>query len=281
MNSFKSFLIRVFFKFFIRFIVYAASLIPFCYSLVLQTESNISKILLLIISILSCPFLIIIISGLLYAITPKVESGSYKIFSPPFIKWFLKDVLADLVLSSSLLNNIANRIDFLKSIFYRLLGVSNPDTIIMASDVILLDPNRFIFGNNIFIGYSTMISGHFVKNRQLVLTMGEIKNNVQIGACCKIAQGVNIGNNVIIGFGVTIGVNCIIGDNTVIHDATILDDNCVVGENSVVGKKCLIGRKSVVKNNCFIGNYSSIGSSLKIKENSKVSELSVIKKDLI
>ena len=279
MNFFKVFTTRLLFVFILRFLIYGMSLIPFCYVSV-SYESTINKILLLIVTLLLAPILIIFLTGLTYYLTPKVVPGAYKIFSTPFIKWLLKDLIANIVTTSKFLNDIANRVDFIKIIYYRLLGVTNIKTMIIASDVLIMDPNKFTFGKNIFIGTSTLISGHFIKNRKLVLTMGEFGDNVQIGACCKIAQGVKIGKNSIIGFGVNIGVDCIIGENVIIHDATSLDEYSVIGDNTVVGKKCLIGRKTHIGKKCRVGHYSSVGSKLNIGEHADIPELSTIKTDM-
>ena len=76
-----------------------------------------------------------------------------------------------------------------------------PKGMIMASDVTILDPDRFQFGENVFLGYKTMISGHFVKSGKLYLPQGNIGNNTKVGAKCNIANGVKIGDHVQIGFG--------------------------------------------------------------------------------
>lgn len=280
MNTFKVLIIRFLFVFLLRFLVYSISILPLCYVLAFQ-ENGLTKLFLILVSVLICPFLIILISGIVYAITPDIKLGTYPVFSLPYVKWLFKDLTANIVISSSILNNIANRVDFIKIVFYRLLGVKNTKYLIIASDVYLLDINRFVFHNAIFIGTSTVISGHSIKNGKLVLTMGSIGNNVKIGAFCRIAQGVKIGDNTIIGFGVNIGSNCIIGNNVVIHDAAMLDENIIIEDNSVIGKKCLIGKKVNIKKKSYIGNYSSIGSKVEIKENSKISELSVIKQSVI
>ncbi len=275
----KVFLIRFIFLFLIRFFIYSLAILPFCYVMIF-VETSITKLFLLLGSILLIPILIILHTGLLCYLCPKVPDGSYKPFSTYFIKWFLRDLIADTVISSRLLNNMTNRIDFLRVSFYGLLGVKNISTLVLASDVLILDANRFIFGKNIFIGYDTLISGHFVKNRKLVLEKGRFGDNVQIGACSRIAQGVKIGDNSIIGFGVKISVDCVIGNNVKIYNASELDAGVVIEDNAVIGKKCLLGKNAVIGENSYIGDYSTVGSRITLRKNSKIGELSVIKREI-
>lgn len=268
--------IKFLFIFIVRFFVYGTALMPFLYTTTLEVKLS-KKLFFLGTTGISVPFLIVIITAILIRISPSVGFGVYPMFSKKFIYWFLRDTLADIILCSSFLNNLRNRIDFLRYIYFVIINFRPPKKMIFASDVIILDPNMFVYGNNLFFGYATMISGHFVKNGKLFLTQGRIGSNTSIGAKCNIANGVKIGDNVQIGFGVSIGVQCIIEDNVIIHDACVIDDYAYIGRNSIIGKKTLLGRKSKVGSNTYVGNYCKLGSYLQIADKSKIPELTTIK----
>jgi acetyltransferase-like isoleucine patch superfamily enzyme len=276
MNKLKAYIIRFLALFGIKFSIYFLAILPFCYA-VTRANKNLWDILLMAGSILLCPLLIILLVGLCSFILPKAEVGKSKLFSPQFTKWFTRDTVADIVASSSLLSNLVVRTDFIKIVYFRLLGMKNPSNVIFAPGIHLFDADKLFFGENVFMGFRSLISGHFIKNGILELKYSFIEKNVVIGAYSKIGPGVRIGEGSTIGFGVEIGSNCHIGKNVQISDGVVLDDYATVEDNSIVGKKCILGRRSAVGRNSFIGSYSSLGAHVHIKPYEKIEELSTLK----
>ncbi|MEO6524259.1 MAG: DapH/DapD/GlmU-related protein [Mucilaginibacter sp.] len=189
----------------------------------------------------------IVLTGIVLKLHPKINNEKIESGSKKFFFWLNKNFIHEFVCSSSFLNNLTNRIDILRLIYYKLCGVKNPLFVIIAPDVKFLDPYLLVLGKKIFIGYGTIISGHIIQGGKLIVDYVKIGDNVRIGASCFIACGVEIQESTMIGFGVKIGSNCKIGKNVIISSETIIDDNVIIEDNVVIGKFCIIGKNSILK----------------------------------
>ena len=262
----KTIIFNLVYKFLIRGVMYFISIIPLAILLTIEYESNILlKIFLLSLSIVTIPFVIIFFTSLLLFQFPKVKPGSYQIFSKDYYLWLKRDVILEIINSSYFLNNIVMRLDLIKIMYFKLIGVQNIITTIFAPNVRILDADKFVFGEKIFIGYSSFLSAHIIKGNKLILGVTHIGNNVKIGSFCRIAPNVKIGDNSLIDYSVEIGFNCNIGKNVKIFGSTKLDDNVTIEENVIIGKDCVIGRNTIIKKKIIIGSHSKIASRKKIE----------------
>ena len=245
MNKFYiiSFINGIFYKLILRSIIFFISLLPV--SLLIFSESGF-KALLFPLLIIWIPFSIVILTGIVLKAHPTIKNAEIESGSMAYFVWLNKNLIHEIVSSSSFLNNFTNRIDFLKIFYYRLCGFQNPLLVIMAPNVKFLDPYLLTLGKKVFIGYGTIISGHIIQGRKLCVDFVNIGNNVRIGASCFISCGVEIQDNTMIGFGVKIGSNCKIGKNVIISSETVLDDGVIIEDNVIVGKFSIIGKKSKI-----------------------------------
>src|SRR5207302_890184 len=186
------------------------------------------------------------------------RNGSAEIFSRAYFTWLRRNLLYEIIISSTFLNNTVNRIDLVKPLYYKLAGCANPYLVIIAPGVTLLDPDRLIFGKETFIGFNSMISGHIIKGNRLVIRNVALGDHVKIGSGCIISCGVTIGDNTRIDFGVTLGTNCTIGKNVTIFAETKIDDDVMIEDGAIVGKFCKIGKKAAIRKGAFVKSFEII-----------------------
>jgi len=239
-----NFINSIFYKLILRSIILFISILPLSY-LVFSNSSY--KIILFPLLIIWIPFSIIILTGIILKLHPTIKNEKIETGTKKFFFWLNKNFIHEFICSSSYLNNLTNRIDFLKIFYYKLCGFANPLLVIIAPDVKFLDPYLLVLGKKIFIGYGTIISGHMIQGKKLIVDYVKIADNVRIGASCFISCGVEIQENTMIGFGVKIGSNCKIGRNVIISSETIIDDNVIIEDNVIIGKFCIIGKNSSIK----------------------------------
>ncbi|EHQ26562.1 DapH/DapD/GlmU-related protein [Mucilaginibacter paludis] len=239
----------MFYKLILRSLIIFLSLLPLSY--VIFSNST-HKIILFPLLLISTPFSIIILTGILLKIHPTIKNEAIEPGTKKFFYWLNKNFIHEFVCSSSFLNNLTNRIDFLRIFYYKLCGIKNPLLVIIAPDVKFLDPYLLVLGKKIFIGYGTIISGHIIQGRKLLVDYVKIGDNVRIGASCFISCGVEIQESTMIGFGVKIGSNCKIGKNVIISSETTIDDNVIIEDNVIIGKFCIVGKNSIIKNKSVV-----------------------------
>lgn len=246
MNNFylTSFINGLIYKFFIRIVLFFLSILPLSFAIFTTFDS---KIVIFPFFIILIPFLIIILTGLLLILHRNIKTGEIELGSKSYFYWLNKNLIHETICSSSFLNNLANRVDFIKLIYYKLCGFKNPQLVIIAPEVKFLDPYLLEIGKKVFIGYGTIISGHIIQGKKLFVKNVIIKDNVRIGASCFISCGVEIGENSQIGFGVKIGSNCKIGKNVIISSEAMIDENVLIEDNSYIGKCTIIGKNSTIK----------------------------------
>ena len=275
----KHFMWLLLYQVILRLLVSIVSLLPFCLVMAQDTLPVITEVISLILSISLIPFLVVIQTAILLRLFRKPRSGKFPIFSTDYYLWLRRNIVAEYVSSSSLLNNLVHRTSVLKILYYGMLGYRKPSYLIIAPDVKILDPGRCQFEKFVFIGVGTVIGGHTIKSLQLLLADTKIGSNVNIGSFCKFAVGVEIGKGTFIDYGVEVGMLCKIGDNVTIFAGVKLDDETVIEDNAVIGKAVTIGRKSHIGRGSFIGAYSRLGSRTTLPANSKISEMTDVKRE--
>jgi carbonic anhydrase/acetyltransferase-like protein (isoleucine patch superfamily) len=248
------------YKFTIRFGVYFIAILPFILTVTyLENLSSVfMKVALLAVSIIAAPFIIIMTTGLLVFVHPKQPAGSVEIFSKNYFTWLRRNLLYEIITSSTFLNNTLNRIDPVKSLYYKLAGSTNPYLMIIAPNVMLLDPDRLVFGKETFIGINSMISGHIIKGNRLIVRNVTLGDYVKIGSGCVISCGVTIGDNTKIDFGVTVGTACRIGKNVTIFAETKIDDGVTIEDGAVIGKFCKIGKKAAIPKDAYVRSFEIV-----------------------
>ena len=276
-SDIKTFLWLLFYQLLMKVIVYGIALFPALWLSVCTYESAIWHVLSILAGVLLFPVILVFQVAILMAILPKAASGKYPIGSKFYFRWLRRNIIAEYVTGSAMLNNTIQRISILKILYYGMLGYKNPASLILAPDVKLLDPDRCMFGSRIFIGYVSVLSGHTVKGNQLIIESTKIGDAVKIGSFCKLAVGVEVGENSYIDYGVEIGMKTRIGKNVKIFASVQLDDEVIVEDNVVIGKGVMIGRKTLIGAGSVIGGYSRIGSRINLQPGTKLNEMTDLK----
>ena len=276
-NQVRTFLWLIQYQIILKFVVYCVSLLPFLSLVVFKFDSVYPYILLLAISLILFPVLLILQTGLLLLIIPKVKTGEYLFHSKIYFTWLRRNIIAEYISTSSLINNLIHRASLLKIMYFGFLGYKSPASLILAPDVKFLDPDLCRFHGMNFIGYGTVISGHTVKGNKLIIQEAIIGRNVKIGSYCKLAVGINIGENTLMDYGVEVGMKTKIGRNVRIFADVKIDDDVVIEDNVIIGKGTLIGRKAIIGQGSYLGGLCRIGSRVKIEPNSKLEEMTDIK----
>ncbi len=85
----------------------------------------------------------------------------------------------------------------------------------IVGNAVLMNPERTIVGNNTFLGYGSVLTGHVYEDEGLYLKETRIGNNVTVGGYAIIFPGAVIGDNVIIGANTVVPKDRHIPDNTI------------------------------------------------------------------
>jgi acetyltransferase-like isoleucine patch superfamily enzyme len=257
----------------IKFFIFGTSLIPLAFLLTYGDRlftSNTTQALAIIINVLSIPLLVIFQVGILYRFLPKSLPGKYSLFSPEYYKILRLQETNEIILNSSFINNIVNRIEIIRNLIHSLLGVRGSKSIILAPDVVLLDPHMLTLGKDVFIGSRTILSPHLVMGNYMLLQPITIGDRVLVGAYCTLSYNTEIGEETKIDYGVEIYNDCRIGSKTLIYRKTIIYEQVRIANRAIVGSGCELGKGTVVgertridfgveiSNNCKIGRKTRI-----------------------
>lgn len=112
-------------------------------------------------------------------------------------------------------------------------------------------------GDNVYIGNYTTIGQVDNPNAKSPSPSKPVKfgNNVSIGNCCSISEGVELGDKVKIGNNVVIRSGVIINKYCVIGHGTVFEGNAIVGENTLIHAQCHITKGVKIGNKVFIAPY--------------------------
>lgn len=88
--------------------------------------------------------------------------------------------------------------------FYKLMGCRIAAPPIIGVDAKLLDPGVISIGRNVVLGENSVLCGHFVQGRILVIDPIVIGDNVTVGANAFISPGVHIGDGAIVAAGAVV-----------------------------------------------------------------------------
>jgi acetyltransferase-like isoleucine patch superfamily enzyme len=92
----------------------------------------------------------------------------------------------------------------------------------VVGNAVLMNPERTIVGDNTFLGYGSVLTGHVYEDEGLYLKEARIGNNVTVGGYAIIFPGAVIGDNVIIGANTVVPKDGRVPDNTIwVHGKAI------------------------------------------------------------
>jgi len=92
----------------------------------------------------------------------------------------------------------------------------------IVGNAVLMNPERTVVGNNTFLGYGSVLTGHVYEDEGLYLKEARIGNDVTVGGYAIIFPGAVIGDNVIIGANTVVPKDYHVPDNTIwVHGKAI------------------------------------------------------------
>lgn len=122
-----------------------------------------------------------------------------------------------------------NFIGFLRFLYYRGQGMQTHFGNWISVDAQIVDPYMVRLGRNVNIGGAAAITGHLALHDAMVILPVTIGDNVVIGACCKIAPGVEIGDNALIGADSGLGLKVKVGEGAYLEPFSRVEANTVIG----------------------------------------------------
>lgn len=148
--------------------------------------------------------------------------------------------------------------------------------------------NTALIGNNIKIGYNTIIEEYAIVGDNCI-----IGNNVVIYKGSKIGNNVSIDDNTVIGKqpmkGVTsnttddklqppciIKDRCIIGTSVIIYAGSLVGEDCLLADISTIREDVSIGDKTIIGRGVAVENHCKIGSHCKLETNVYITAYSIV-----
>jgi len=268
-------LIFFIFRMLIPILASLIALLPFSW-VILYVKKNIPDfftVFLISFSIVLSPILYILLIGFIVFLIPKTPSGKHNLTSKKFLFWLCRDLTYENIVTFPYLNNIIMRLKPIRYVFMKLVGMPKIRFLTFAPNVRIVDPDKVHIGEFTFVGINTIISGHIVRNNQLVIYDIYIGKETIIGAYCKILGGVIIGDRCMIDSSVTLNNDVHIEDRTMVLAMTSVDHFVKIGRRVRIGKNCYIGANTIIEDNVVIHD------SINIAANTKISKGSVITKN--
>ncbi len=156
--------------------------------------------------------MMVIIVFLKFLLLKKIHPGTYQ-FGSKEVKLYGLYLLLSGFPNRSFLRNWLSCFIFPGAYFYKFMGARMQEPPIIGIDAKILDPWCLEIGKAVIIGENSVLCGHFLQEKSLVVGKIQIGDNVTIGAGSFISPKVQIGKNSTIATGAVVLSGTVIGEN--------------------------------------------------------------------
>ena len=202
-------------------------------------------------------FGVVLVTGLLKNLLPKLKPGSFSQNDPKFFIWLLHTWMRSYI--GLPFEKFIYLFAPLRIIYFRLMGAHVHSSVDIFPSSEVHDPEMLNIGEGSLLGANVAVAGHIALRRDLwVLEEIHIGKKVRVGMFGRIPPGTTIGDRtriaalVRMGPSVTIGADCKIGHHASLHQ------NCKIGDRVTIDNYVTVERYAVIEDDAKIGPNSVV-----------------------